>query len=477
MPLEVIATNDGVAVCPWVSALEPALQLERRVDSRDVALAKSGKLKQVKRRSVKREDMWIRNGDVGIAPPALLPIILQELANLGERPAVHDLREKCPEPDWARLNKELRPGQRPMLEAMCSERHVLVSAATGLGKTETILQFRRINPSLRIAVVTFAGNVRNSIAQRLRTGDPEHTVCVLRAGLPFYTADTYVLAVKSLHRLEPDLIDVLIIDEVHGAGSEDAFKQLLRFTSCRVYGFSATPFGRHDKADFAPVVLCGPVRVDLDYDFSVEAGANVPIHAYIYLAEGPANLEKLPDYLQERLGIWRNSRRNALIACVSKQLPAGEQTMVVCRTTEHVLRLHRMMPEFACVFNKPSAEREAELLSMGILPANWQDSPAYLTDVDSARKDMEAGALQKVICTPLWREGVDFTQLRWVVRADGTANRIFCVQVGGRLARKTEGKEFAAVIDFMDRFSGMEWKSQARIGHYRQEGWHVHTVQ
>lgn len=478
MTLDIVVTDHGLLVQPWAPGLEPHLTLERSVVGREPVVTKSGRLKTTERRSKLLEPMWkmTADGSAGIVPPAMLKYVLGILPSIGCTARVHDVSTPCSPPDWSRMSRTPRDGQMDILRTMCTERHALIKAATGLGKTVTIEEFRRINPDLRLGIVTFTGSVRDSIANRVQAADMEHSVCVIRAGMPRYEADTYVLGVQSLHHLEPDMIDALIIDEVHGAGSEVAFDKLLRFAHLRTYGLSATTEGRHDKADLVPIVLCGPVLVDLDYAFSVDAGANVPIDVYIYQAQGPDHLAKMGTHLQEKLGIWRNSRRNALIACLAERLPPEEQSIVLCRSTEHVLRLRRMLPGYTCVFKRPPPERAAELEGMGLLEPGWEGHPSILTDADAARTRFERNDLRRVICTPIWREGVDFPHLRWLIRADGTANKIFNIQSGGRLARRTEGKTGAAIIDFMDKFSGLEGKSHARIGHYRKEGWNVHHI-
>jgi superfamily II DNA or RNA helicase len=84
--------------------------------------------------------------------------------------------------------------------------------------------------------------------------------------------------------------------------------------------------------------------------------------------------------------------------------------------------------------------------------------------------------MNRVVCTPVWKQGVDFTRLRWLIRADATANYIFSVQAGGRLSRGSAGKTCAGLIDFIDKFSGMERRSALRIRNYKKVGWDVRRV-
>ena len=69
---------------------------------------------------------------------------------------------------------------------------------------------------------------------------------------------------------------------------------------------------------------------------------------------------------------------------------------------------------------------------------------------------------------------VDFPDLEILIRADGMAGNIPCVQIGGRLSRKIAGKERGILIDFLDKFDRrLLAKSNTRVKHYTNEGWEI----
>jgi len=478
----VVVADAYVLVDPWIPELEHQSEVKRRMVLQQPVLTASGNWRVDRRPVVREEQLYTLDKDstdqhqVGYSYPGLLDRISDGLAKLRVAYTVMDLSTK-PEPlDLSQLSVDLRPGQPEILQVMGTERRATIKAATGLGKTETIVQFLRACGKSKVAVVTFKGDARDSIYDRVRTGVPEKTVCLLRANSSCFDADIYVLADKSLHRLPADNIDIVLIDEVHGAGSDKSFERLLALAGKRVYGFSATPKGRHDKSDMAIEALCGKVKVDLSYRFSVDTGANVPLYVYVYEAQGPEGLENKPDFVKEKVGIWCNRSRNGLLAHLCRDIPEDDQTLIVCRTLEHVLNIHRLLPDYTCVFRQPSGEREEELLERQLLPPGWKHLPKFRIDADGSRTDFESAKLKKVIATPVWREAMDFKQLKWLVRADGTVNEIACIQIGGRLARKTDGKDCAVLIDFYDRFSGFERRSEARMARYRKEGWIVQRI-
>ena len=471
----VVASDASVAIRPWVVSLEPGLTIHRKLSVNQPDAVASG-LRISRQITYRDEPLFSVAEGAGYVYPGLLERVLLHLEDSGVDYQLVDVRTPVPPLDMSKVNVELRDGQPEIMQVMGTSRNGTIKAATGLGKTETIVQFVRACGRLKVAIVTFKGDVRDSIFDRVRAGCPEKTVCMIRAGSTVFGADVYVLASQSLHRLPEEDIDVVIIDEVHGAGASESFTHLCALAGKRVYGFSATPEGRHDDSDLAVECLCGPIRASLSYGFSVASGANVPVYCYFYDAPGPTDLKSQPDFVRERRGIWANHARNRLIAHLSSQLDEDEQTLIVCRTAEHVLRLWQMLPSYHCVFRPPDAAREEALSRWGLLPPGWKKHPGLLLNAERARRSFETVEIKKAICTPVWREGVDFKHLRWLVRADGTANDIAAIQIGGRLARRVPGKEFAGLIDFWDGFSGFERRSSARFRRYAEEGWHVERI-
>jgi len=482
MEVHMVVTPGCVAINPWLTQLEPHLRLCRKKRVARPFETATGEVKTIIQKTVQKEPLFLTGGTedpCGYVYPGLLEFTREHLEEMGHTVSITDTRPSPPQGDYSLLTKPLRPGQPDILQVMCAEHNGVIKAAAGLGKTETIVQYLNICPSLRVGIVTFKGEVRNSIYARIRDGAPARTPCMLAAGCKFFDTDVYVLVDKSLHRLPPEAIDVLLIDEVHGAAAEQALPKLETFLEKRIFGFSATPSGRSDKADLGVTALCGPVRVNLSYGFAEATGSVVPIHVFMYRSDGPTGLSSIgSDFIREKLGIWYNRPRNRLISQLARALEPKQQKLILCRSLEHVMLLRRLMPEAVCVFKKPAAGRRQELEDKALLPEGWSESPLFRTDVTNARVEFEERELSFVICTPVWGEGVDFPHLRWVIRADGLTNKIACIQTGSRTSRairepgcEEDEKPWAAVIDFFDDFDGMRHRSFLRRSHYEDEGW------
>ena len=480
MNVHLYVTPGCVTVDPWVPRLQTSLRFLRKKRVTMPFEAASGEMRTVVQKILQKEALYLVGGDgdsCGYVYPGLLEYTKDLLEGMGHDVSITDTRPKPPPGDFSLLTKELRPGQHDILNVLCTQQNGIIKAAAGLGKTEAIVQFLNICPDLRVGIVTFRGEVRDSIYTRIRTGAPSRRPCMLAAGHKFREADTYVLVDKSLHRLPPEAIDILLIDEVHGAAAEQALPKLESFLKLRIFGFSATPSGRADQADLGITALCGPIRINLSYGFAEATGSVVPMYVFMYRSPGPNNLDSInSDFIREKLGIWYNSARNKRIAKLTRSIDPSHQILILCRVLEHALKIREQLPEATCVFKKPPAGRQSELENKGLLPDGWEDNPLFRTDVSVAREEYEENELRLVICTPVWREGVDFPHLRWIVRADGTSNKIACIQTGSRPSRTRAGKDWSAIIDFYDDFDGMRHRSYHRKRHYEDEGWNVKYV-
>ena len=102
------------------------------------------------------------------------------------------------------------------------------------------------------------------------------------------------------------------------------------------------------------------------------------------------------------------------------------------------------------------------------------DADVHLRDVpvDAMRRDFETGVLRKVITT-VWKEGVDFSFLEVLIRADGMTGEIPNTQIVGRLSRNSQ-KSTGILVDFIDQYG--EWfenRSRTRMEQYSDKGWNI----
>jgi Type III restriction enzyme, res subunit/Helicase conserved C-terminal domain len=376
------------------------------------------------------------------------------LTAAGHKATCLDLNPPHPNPnrfdtDWDNVFREMsfRPRQEEVLVAVASCERGIVSAATGFGKTFLFKAICLLFRNARIVITTKRVDVMNSIRRDLTSSIPN--VGQVGGGKREMNRVTLVSA-DSLHRIESDDVDILIGEEAHELAADSYYKELCRFRRCRMYGFSATPTGRLDNADmrleslFGRVVVCG---------------------------ESPCS--GMVDVQRARWGLWRNQRRNAVIAEAVRTFPADEQVLIMVTTFEHAVHLRQHLPEFTlCYAERGDSDDFERYKNAGMLPA---DEPVMTPQRRAKlREDFAAGKLRRVIATDVWSTGVSFNSLAVLVRADARGSEIMDAQIPGRVCRLDQktGKQEGLVIDCLDQFDpGYREAARKRRKNYEAKGW------
>lgn len=459
----VTLTIDGnlLHVSPWRTCLEEHLVCERVLRDRT---------KQRGRVKILYESLFSLSRDqtTGSTYAGLLGKIQQVLAERGIPVQIVDRRPPLPDPDWSRINRELRYGQADVMAAIASEYGGIVKAPTAFGKTFTLEQLCRIYPDLRILLVAHSLSALTGMQERILGANPGRSVRVVSGSSSFREGSSICIAsAKSLHKIPWDWPQLIFFDEVHAAAAPEVSAELTRFVDARRFGLSASPEGRSDRAEFLLEALFGPVLIDIPYIEAQQHGSVSPMLVIYLQADGPDITRYTYDSARERYGLWHNPLRNRLIAAVARAL-GDSQVLILVTKVEHALCLKQILSDFELVHSPIAPERAAEFQKMGIFP---QGQPLKVDDTQLQRRFRE-GTLRHVIATAKWSTAVDFPNLRFLIRADGQAGKIPAVQMGGRLSRVAEGKPLGVIFDFYDMF-GYEERSHARFAHYKEQGWTV----
>ena len=448
---------------PWCPALSKSLSYRRRIRVQEPG-------RPMRHRYVPTNLFDVQEG-VGLTHAGMLPRVIRELTIRGMPYEIEDLRQALPEPEYSRL-QPLREMQDQVLAAIVSSHGGIIKAPTAFGKSFIICQLCRIYPQLRILIVSRSQQVVGQLFKRICAAAEDRKVSVCDGAHTFKPeSEVVICTARSMHKIPAEWPHLLLFDEVHGAGSEDAVVELARFSSTRRFGFSASPQGRSDNADRHVEALFGKQIVDIPYamaeDLDLVAGIDVN-----FVDVDCEIDEKRNEVAKKRWGYWRNQYRNRLIAQATEDFDPTWQRLILVETVEHALALRQLLPEYAVVHAGISEEDWTRFVNWGlVLP----EQRLKLKSVDTAelRNQFQNGALLRAIVTPTWKEGVDFTYLRILTRADGAPGQIPSVQIPGRLSR-TGVKDDGILIDFYDNFGG--WylnRSQERERVYRKHGWKV----
>lgn len=350
----------------------------------------------------------------------------------------------------------------------------IIKAPTGWGKTYLICQLCKILPETRIAIVVPGQTILKSVYNRLL----EHIRDVGMVGAGSNQISRVTLStMESVDKLQGIEWDLLLFDECHRAAAPVTANNLAAvFPMAKCIGLSASPFGRSDGADPITEAIFGPVLYTVSYQEAVQQGSVVPIRVNVYRIDVGPNLIGVKGTNLNKLGLWRNDRRNQFIAKIAKQVPEDEQVLITVATAEHALYLRQYLTNFEVVFSNITGKGALRDLHQGKLaPVNGLVGTTMLDEHrDHLRREFEAGRLKRVIATGVWATGVDFVKLRWLIRADGMASEIQATQTPGRLSRIDPEKDYGILVDFADNFNqSLFGRSTKRIRSYMKKGWTV----
>ena len=384
-------------------------------------------------------------------------------------------RPDLPTPDFDKLDFQgFRPGQDQALLALSSSYGGIIEAATGYGKTFLMVQIAKMYPDQEIVMTTARKQVVMTIYERLMA-EPSlagqvGVICSDKNTGPDFRI--VVSTVRSLWKTNADRCDILLADECHNFGAEEASSSLALFSTARRFGFSASPTGRSDKADLLVEAMFGGTLFSFSYQESVSAGAVVPIEVHVYSIAKGSSKDYDDPVAVKRHGFWRNYTRNLKIAEVAtRHAESGDQVLILCDTIDHVMHIKRLLPKAVAVYSNCSKKRyEESYVSKGFT------SDPHLTSkgVSKIRKGLESGEIKLCVSTMIFKEGIDFTHLACLIRADGGSSDINNTQLPGRLSRTVDGKTIGVLVDFMDVFDKrLRRKSLKRLSFYKKKGWKV----
>ena len=464
----------------------PVLEPELTYKHREAGKPGSGNKMQITDRPVFR----LEGGKI-YALCGVLTRVIDVLTKLGIAYTYSDLRpadrqQLTPDYEHFKLcipSLNFRHKQDHVLATLIGKNRGVIKAPTGYGKTFIMLAMAALYPNSNIVIASPAVTLLDSTYRRMLEISPN----VGRVGGGNNDPKRITLATYlSILKADIDKCDILIFDEVHKVASDKMSKMVAAISNpVKVFGMSATPYGRSDGANLVTESLIGPLIYELPYDEIADAGIVADIK--VAMVEVPrescdissSRWKTKPAKL--RWCYWRNGERNQRIAEAATTIPKemgmrdDPQTLVLTDTTEHALRLQQLMPGFEVVYAGLTKDRRNKLQELGLL------APGAKLLTPSQRREMlgkfEDGVLRKVIATSTWGTGVDCRNLDVIVNASGAPSPINVEQWAGRNSRLYDGKEFGLLIDMRDEWDNWaHGRAKRRITIYNKNKWDVKIV-
>ena len=360
----------------------------------------------------------------------------------------HQNEENESEDTKVRLLYEPRGAQ---IEALCAledtraegAKRALVQAATGVGKTylaafdsksyERVLFVAHREEILKQAAASFR-NVRNSEDYGFFTGEEKSTdksvifASVATLGRSEYLSEKY---------FAPDYFQYLVIDEFHHAVNEQYQRIVKYFKPQFLLGLTATP----ERMDGRNIYeLCDyNVPYEISLKDAINKGMLVPFHYYgIYDDTDYSGLHLIRGRYDEKelneTYIGNVHRHDLIYKYYCKY--GSKKALGFCCSRAHA---EEMAKEF-CERGSPSVAVYSN--------ANG----TYSEERGKAIKKLKSGEIRVIFSVDMFNEGVDITSVDMVMFLRPTESPIVFLQQLGRGLRRSKGKEYLNVLDFIGNY-------------------------
>ena len=360
----------------------------------------------------------------------------------------HQNEENESEDTKVRLLYEPRGAQ---IEALCAledtraegAKRALVQAATGVGKTylaafdsksyERVLFVAHREEILKQAAVSFR-NVRNSEDYGFFTGEEKSTdksvifASVATLGRSEYLSEKY---------FAPDYFQYLVIDEFHHAVNEQYQRIVKYFKPQFLLGLTATP-ERMDGRNIYEICDYN-VPYEISLKDAINKGMLVPFHYYgIYDDTDYSGLHLIRGRYDEKelneTYIGNVHRHDLIYKYYCKY--GSKKALGFCCSRAHA---EEMAKEF-CERGIPSAAVYSN--------ANG----TYSEEREKAIEKLKSGEIRVIFSVDMFNEGVDITSVDMVMFLRPTESPIVFLQQLGRGLRRSKGKEYLNVLDFIGNY-------------------------
>ncbi len=326
------------------------------------------------------------------------------------------------------------------------DRALLISA-TGTGKTfASAFAMRHINPRRVLFLAHREQVLKQSIASYRQVLGKTKTYGLL-SGNSHDTSQDYLFATMQtmskdscLNRFKPDAFDVIVIDEVHRAGSASYQKIIAHFSPEFYLGMTASP-DRPDGFDIYGL-FNNEIAYEIRLQGALENNLLCPFH-YFGITDLSVDGQPIDD-LTEFNHLVSDDRVDYVIEQAQYFGHSGERVkgLVFCRTNReaHVLSDMFNMRGFSTIALSGNDSQEARETAIARLAE----------DFDSTSSEEP---LDYIFTVDIFNEGVDIPEVNQVIMLRPTESPIVFVQQLGRGLRKANNKEFVVILDFIGNYA------------------------
>jgi superfamily II DNA or RNA helicase len=413
---------------------------------------------------IKQEKATMIDRRSGLFSVGLLPRVLEQLDLQGVQYQV--IQPKWPDGPPLPIMKPrlegvvLRNDQLELINKVVNNYRGVIIAPTGSGKTILALGIISMWPKARSLILTHRLDILEQFRTRAIQYLPEKRLQILTASKhTLITGDIVCSTIQTIARKPiKDLIsefDIIIVDEVHHTTTKKGqFSKFLNANLAPVkIGLTATlPTDRGKLLTMEAAI--GPIIGRL----TIEEGQKIGIVTRPRITLIPIPIEaaiaenKRYQIIYDMGVVSNNTRNKKIIQLVQQRSERGKTALIMVTNIAHGERLYELAKRhhIKCQFIHGSNDALTRL---------------------NAKEALQSKRIDCVICTDVWREGIDIPSLDCVVMAYGGKSETRTLQSIGRGLRSFAGKKHVEIIDFLDPYRYLSQHTIERIRVYVENGW------
>ena len=315
----------------------------------------------------------------------------------------------------------------------------LIISATGTGKTYlSAFDVKNFNPKKLLFVVHRLNIAKNALETFKTLFKDQKTYGIYSGNKRELDADFLFSTVQTISReehllsFEKDAFDYIIIDESHRSGAESYLRLIEHFTPKFLLGMTATP-ERTDGNDIFSL-FDHNIAYEIRLNRAMEEGMLSEFH-YFGITDLIVNNDVIDDTRDFRF--LANDERVDKIIKIAKLYGSDNgitRGLIFCST------------------NKESQSLSLKFNEKGFktIALSGNDSE---TERQNAITKLESNCnnerLDYIFTVDIFNEGIDIPKINQIIMLRPTDSAIIFVQQLGRGLRRTEGKEYLTVVDFI----------------------------
>ena len=324
-------------------------------------------------------------------------------------------------------------------------KRALLLSATGTGKTyASAFALREMNPRRVLFLVHREQIAKQTIKSYRKVFGNSRTYGLLSGSrkeldAEFLFATMQMMSKEEIYtKFEPQEFDVIILDECHHAGAE-SYQRILRYFEPKFWlGMTASPdTNQYDVYSIFDHNIAYEIRLQQ----ALEEDLLCPFH-YFGITDLEVDGEVFDDYtgIRNFAKLVSDDRVNYVIEKAEYYGYSGDRVrgLVFCSRKDEAKELSRK-------FNRRGYRTEV-LTGEDSQDRREQVIHGLTDDVDESQQ------IDYIFTVDIFNEGVDVPEINQVIMLRPTESPVVFIQQLGRGLRKSEGKEYVVILDFIGNY-------------------------